>query len=135
MLNISDQFRESLPTNEEMKEKDSEEQISENNSGVNDNRLEAVRDLLFGPNDQEYRQEFKDIKDQVSKNKSDFEQKSESLKEDIIDRLEKLEKKITENVNSVQADLSKQIDGLNSDKVDRKQLAQLLQTLAKELES
>ncbi|MEO9997361.1 MAG: hypothetical protein ABJI55_11920 [Ekhidna sp.] len=118
-----------------MKEKDSEEQISENSSGANDNRLEAVRDLLFGPNDQAYRQEFKEIKDQVAKNKSDFEEKSDALKEDIIDRLEKLENKITENVNSAQADLSKQIEGLNAGKVDRKQLAQMLQTLAKELES
>ncbi|MEO9483584.1 MAG: hypothetical protein ABJG47_09075 [Ekhidna sp.] len=126
-----------LTTNQlnEMKEKDSEEQISENSSGANDNRLEAVRDLLFGPNDQAYRQEFKEIKDQVAKNKSDFEEKSDALKEDIIDRLEKLENKITENVNSAQADLSKQIEGLNAGKVDRKQLAQMLQTLAKELES
>lgn len=116
-----------------MKEKESEEQASDN--AVNDNRLEAVRDLLFGPNDQAYRQEFKDIKDQISKNRSDFESKSDSLREDILDRLEKLEKSVSENIQSVQADLDKQVSDLNAGKVDRKQLAKLLQTIAKELEA
>lgn len=119
---------------EEMKEKDSEEQVSAGEN-ANDSRLEAVRDLLFGPNDQQYRQEFKDIKDQVSQNKKDADEHAEALKSDILERLDNLEKKVSEDINTLKTDLNKQIEELNTGKVDRIQLAKLLQNLAKELEA
>ncbi len=119
-----------------MKEKDSEDQVSENSPvDANDNRLEAVRDLLFGPNDQAYREEFKEIKSQVAKNKEDSEKKSDALNQDLIARLDKLENKLTEKVSELSSNVNARLDGLNADKVDRKQLAKLLQTIAKELEA
>ncbi len=114
-----------------MKEKESGEQASDIN---NDNRLEAVRDLLFGPNDQQYRQEFKEIKDQITQNRTDLDKSSETLKSDLLDRIEKLEKKVDDDVNSLKSDLSTQIEKLNDGKVDRLQLAKLLQDIAKKLE-
>lgn len=119
-----------------MKEQPSDKQTPEqNNSQDKDNRLEAVRDLLFGPNDQEYREEFKGIKDQIAKNRADFENKTGTLKTDILERLDKLENKLSEKVSSLESSISQQIDGLNNEKVDRKKLANLLQTIAKELEA
>ena len=119
----------------EMKEQAEEQPTNGGTDPINDNRLEAVRDLLFGPNDEAYRKEFKEIKDQIAKNKEDADNKSEALNSDILDRLEKLEKKVFDKIDSAQESLNKQLEGLNESKVDRKQLAKLLQTIAKELES
>ena len=119
----------------EMKEQAEEQPTNGGTDPINDNRLEAVRDLLFGPNDEAYRKEFKEIKDQIAKNKEDADNKSEALNSDILDRLEKLEKKVFDKIDSTQESLNKQLEGLNESKVDRKQLAKLLQTIAKELES
>ncbi|MEO1253550.1 MAG: hypothetical protein AAFY41_01510 [Bacteroidota bacterium] len=101
----------------------------------NDNRLDAVRDLLFGPNDQAYRKEFKEIRDQLSQSKEEFNSKSEALESDILSRFEKLENKISEKLESKFDDLNAKIDALSHSKVDRKQLAELLQSIAKELEA
>ncbi len=118
-----------------MKEQSEEQPTNSGADPINDNRLEAVRDLLFGPNDEAYRKEFKGIKDQITKNKEDFESKSEALNADILDRLEKLEKKVSDKIDSTQESLNKRLEVLNDSKVDRKQLAKLLQTIAKELEA
>ena len=120
---------------QEMKEKAEEKQTQGGTDPINDNRLEAVRDLLFGPNDEAYRREFREIKDQIVKNKEDVDSKSESQYSDILKRLEKLENKVFDKIESTQESLNKRLDELNEAKVDRKKLANLLQTIAKELEA
>lgn len=115
-----------------MKEKSEE---SKKPNSMEDNRLEAVRDLLFGQNDQEYRKEFQEIRSEIDSNKKQLEDKSEAINSDLIDRLEKLEKKMEDHIIATDAKLTQQIDALSHEKVDRKKMADLLQQIAKELNS
>ena len=119
-----------------MKEKSPESIATENaQDSANDNRLEAVRDLLFGQNDREYRKEFKQIWNDLETAKKELENKADALGSDLIDRLEKLEQKLTERVNSVESKLLEEVSSLKDDKVGRKQLATMLHSIANELES
>lgn len=110
-----------------MKEK---EQASPENDNT-DNRLEAVRDLLFGPNDQEYRKEFQGIKDQIASTQQDSSASVSKLEEELVGKIDQLEKKVLERISALES----RVDELDMRKTDRKQLAALLQTIAKELES
>jgi len=95
------------------------------------NRLDAVRDLLFGPNDQEYRKEFQSLKEQIAESKNELEKSSSEIQGELSKRIDDLEKKILENIES----LEKKVSELGQQKIDKNQLASLLKTVAQELES
>jgi len=112
-----------------MKEK--QQASSENVTGGSDNRLEAVRDLLFGPNDQEYRKEFHEIKKQIESDAQDAQNSIADLREELMGKLSNLEEQMIERFETLEANVEK----LASQKTDRKKLANLLIAMAKELES
>ena len=111
--------------------KDKEQASPEEAIETNDNRLEAVRDLLFGPNDQAYRKEFKDIKKQLESDAQDAQTSVSDLREEFSGKLAKLEDEMVERFEALEA----RVEKLTADKTDKKQLAKLLTSIAKELES
>lgn len=117
-----------------MKKEPSEDQVEENNL-TTDDRLEAVRDLLFGQNVQEYRGEFKELKDQLNQNKEDLDKGVTDLQSDLLAKLEAIDKKLSDRIEEMNSQLNSKLDSLNNDKVDRKKLAKLLQSIASELDS
>lgn len=100
-----------------------------------DSRLEAVRDLLFGQNDQEYRKEFKEIHNKIGSKHEDASERIEKLREEQRHDLSKLEERLNARIEQVETSLAKQLQQLDSSKVERKKLAAILQQMAKELES
>ncbi|MEO9869151.1 hypothetical protein [Ekhidna sp.] len=118
-----------------MKKETIEGQEPNNQSPVSDDRLEAVRDLLFGQNVQEYRDEFKELKDLLQQQRDELEQQSTSAETQMLDRLGQLEKKLSDQLTEATKEINTRLDALSNDKADRKQLAKLLQSIASELES
>lgn len=87
-------------------------------------KLDAVRDLLFGQNVKEYRGEFKELKDMLVKHREEVETLVSKTKSEIMDKLSQIDNKLNER-----------IDETNDAKTGRQDLAQLLKDMASRLES
>lgn len=96
-----------------------------------ENRLEAVRDLLFGPNDQQYRKEFQEVREQIAGVSEASKQSTSKLHEELIGKIDALEKGLLSQIKTLEGSVA----ALAQEKTDKKQLAKLLQVLAAELEA
>ena len=100
-------------------------QVSQQNAlDKEQEKLNAVRNLLFGQNVEEYRNEFEEVKKIIQNEKESSDQALAGLKEEINTRLDKIEKS-----------LNTRLDQLDDSKTDRKQLANLLHDIANKLEA
>ncbi len=94
-----------------------------------DNRLAAVRDLIFGENIQQYDRDFTEVSNQISALK-------ESTNKDLIDLASRLESKIdalqksNEDVRKMAESFDKKIARLEETKADRKKLGKALEKIA-----
>ena len=108
---------------------------SNENAIPSNDRLEAVRELLFGQNVQEYRGDIKEVRDLIDKNTEQLRSESSELESKLLKRIDELESSLTKMLGEMRSELDAKIDQLQNDKVDRKQLAKLLSTIANELDS
>jgi hypothetical protein len=98
-------------------------------------KLNAVRDLLFGQNVKEYRGEFDELKKIIKEEKTENEHSVSDLKNDIIKRLDTLEEKLNRKIDDASKNLNERLDQINENKADRKKIASILHDLASKLEA
>lgn len=98
-------------------------------------KLEAVRDLLFGQNVKEYRDEFKDLKDLIQDNRKEIDKSASEFKSEILEKLEKLDDKINQKIDDTSREIKDKLSTLSEDKADRKKIANLLSDMARQLDS
>lgn len=116
-----------------MKEK--EEKQAPESVPESDNRLEAVRELLFGQNVQEYRGDIKEIRDLIEQQREEVDQQASDLEQKLLQKLDESEQRVTELIQSSVEQINAQLDQLTKDKVHRKELAEHLIALANKLDS
>lgn len=118
-----------------MKEKEEEQPLEQTppNVPAGDNRLEAVRELLFGQNVEEYRGDIKEIRDLIRDQRQEIDAQSADLESRLVKKLDESEKRVTELINSSVDQINQQLDQLTQDKVHRKELADQLIAMAKKL--
>lgn len=97
-------------------------------------KLNAVRELLFGQNVKEYRDEFDELKKLIKDHKKDFERENSDLKNDVLDRIDKMDEKFNNRLDDSIKSINDKLDKLNDDKADRKKMASVLHSLASQLE-
>jgi hypothetical protein len=93
-------------------------------------KLQAVKELIFGQEIQNYDAEFKDIHKQIDDNKI-------QNAEDTVNQqkaLSLLEKTITSRIDRLEADLIKKIAVLDNKKTDRAKLGKLLIQIGEKLQ-
>lgn len=95
------------------------------------NKLDAVRDLLFGQNVQEYRNEIKELKQEIEKSEKNLSDRVSNSDKDFSKRLDELSQKIDAHFNKIEG----QLDLLSKDKVDKSTIADALSSLAKSIQS
>lgn len=126
------------------KEKNQEEMKQEKTdlTGQNGNmtqqevdKLEAVRDLLFGQNVREYRDEFKELKDLLKSHRDELDKSADDFKTEILDKLQKLDEKFDAKIDATSKEINERLDTLSNDKADRKRIASLLSDMAQQLDS
>lgn len=98
-------------------------------------KLNAVRELLFGKHDKQYRTEFEGVKALVNKNKDESDVAQAELKSQIMSRLDQLEISLNQKIDDTTQTLTARLDQLADDKADKKKVASLLHDLARQLES
>jgi hypothetical protein len=98
-------------------------------------KLEAVRDLLFGQNVKEYRDEFKELKDLLQENRREIDKSAADFKSEVLEKLEKLDDKINQKIEDTSREIKDKLNALSDDKADRKKIANLLSDMARQLDA
>ena len=112
------------------------EELEENNTespttSIEKDKLDAVRDLLFGQNVKEYREEIQDVKELIEANQSTTDQKVESTKVELLQKLDQLNSHFEEKIKLLESHLS----SIEKTKTNKVELANLLKDIASKLES
>ena len=93
-------------------------------------KLQAVKELIFGQEIQNYDTEFKEINTKISS----IQDKSDSDWAKQQKALENLEKTITSRINRLEGDLMKKIANLENKKADRAKLGKMLIQIGEKLQ-
>ncbi len=99
-----------------------------------DNRLEAVRELLFGQNVQEYRGDIKETRDLIEKHRSELDQHTTDMESRLNAKIDALEEKLISHIDKTAEKINNRLDKLQESKVDKKKLADYLVSIAKKLD-
>lgn len=119
-----------------MEEKNHSSSVSQNGTPADDaNRLEAVRDLLFGQADNEYREEFKAIRGELGEAKEELRSELHSFVNDLTTRFDEFEKEIIKKIEATENRINEEISSVKESYVDKKGLANMLKEVAKTLDS
>lgn len=108
-------------------------EVVENQQKV-DNRIAAVRDLIFGENIQQYDTEFADVFEKI---KSLEDQTTKNLTKSVSDfenKLADLESLVDHKFQDLNDDLDKRLADLDDEKVDRVKLGKALEKIAQMLQ-
>ncbi|WP_299013748.1 hypothetical protein [uncultured Polaribacter sp.] len=99
-----------------------------------DNRIAAVRDLIFGENIQQYNSEFEDVFNRIKALKDSNEKKLSDSVTDLENKLADLESLMEHKIADLNEDLDKKIADLEDEKADRKKLGKALAKIAQMLQ-
>jgi ElaB/YqjD/DUF883 family membrane-anchored ribosome-binding protein len=117
---------------EEQTQKNNPEEV-QSGSISNDQKIDVIKELIFGNNMREYQKEFTDIYDQIERTKKDLTELIHSTKDALYDDLEDLRKEMNNRIDEVQMNLNSEIDRLEDKKTDREFLGNLLEDMAQKI--
>ena len=98
--------------------------------GTADNRLAAVRDLIFGENIQQYEINFDEVYEKIAALRGDSDKKIASAVTNLENKIEALQKATEASIEKFSADIDKKISNLEDAKADRKKLGKALEKIA-----
>ena len=113
----------------------SDKEEVQDNAQQPDNRLEAVRELLFGQNVQEYRGDIKETRELLEKQRSELDQNAAELEDRLNAKIDALEEKMMAHIDKTAEKINNRLDKLQETKADKKKLADYLVSIAKKLEA
>lgn len=95
-----------------------------------DNRLAAVRDLIFGENIQQYEINFDEVYEKIAALSGDSDKNLTKAVSNLENKIEALQKATEASIQKFSADLDKKISNLDDVKADRKKLGKALEKIA-----
>ena len=94
-------------------------------------KLQAVKELIFGKEIQDYDAEFKRIHEAIALNRDTNSTDTENLEK----ALDKLEKQLTARIDKLEAEMLKKIAHLDDKKTDRAKLGKMLIQIGEKLQN
>ncbi|MEQ8550360.1 MAG: hypothetical protein RIC03_20765 [Cyclobacteriaceae bacterium] len=99
------------------------------------NKLNSIRDILFGENMQQYQKEFDEIKSIIRDNQERTDNRISDVRTEIMDKISALEDSINARITSTEDSLSQKIADLKDAKADRRALSSMFMDIAKQLDA
>lgn len=96
-------------------------------------RLEAIKNLIFGENIQQIDQEFHLIKEHIEKRRNELENLIEVVQKELSTALDNLETDLNIRITDLDAKVEENIEDLNHRKMDRKTLGNLLVAMGEKI--
>lgn len=109
-----------------------------------DPKIEAVKQLIFGENMQQYDSEFNEIKALIKKTRTEVENEINNTRDALNKLINQTKETLTSDISDLRTDMSKKVTQLRSDmddsvadlderKVNRKLLGSMLQEMGKQI--
>tara|TARA_B100000965_G_scaffold389281_1_gene394768 strand:+ start:393 stop:740 length:348 start_codon:yes stop_codon:yes gene_type:complete len=101
----------------------------------NQEKMDAIKQLIFGDNMVEYDQRFKEVFDRIEKTQAELEDKLNSLDGQVKSTIEQLNKEFQLKSENLENQFLKAIEKLEDKKTDRKNLGKMLQNIGEKLQA
>lgn len=111
-------------------EKDPKEEQVDSSS-----KIEAIKNLIFGENIEQYDSEFDTLKKDIQKKKEILENYIDEVRNELMQSIDTLSTDVNIRVTDLEDSLRAKTDALSEEKVDRKQLGKLLINLGQKISS
>ncbi len=108
-----------------------EEEAKQGLSG--DPKIEAVKQLIFGENMQQYDSEFNEVRATIKKTKQELVNEIDETRTALNKALSELRNDMNKKTSQLREDMDESIADLDERKVNRKMLGELLQMMGKQI--
>ena len=126
------------------KQKEEKAQAQEAQAMSGDPKIEAVKQLIFGENMQQYDSEFNEVKALIKKTRTEIENEINDTRDALNKLINQTKETLTNDLGDLRSDMTKKITQLRSDmddavsdlderKVNRKLLGSMLQEMGKQI--
>lgn len=105
----------------------------QNPQNTNDQSIGAIRDILFGQNMAYYETQFREVNNNITQNRKEVDDAAQKLNEQLLNALKQTEINLNAQIKKNHDEILEAIKQLNNDKLNRKQLANLLNEVAQKI--
>lgn len=115
--------------------KNQNKEVDVNSSNTNESaqRLEAIKNLIFGENIQQIDAEFDSIKSHIEKRKEEIETLIEDTHKELSTTIDNLSTDLSIRITELEDKVNEKTDELNHKKVDRNILGSLLVSMGEKI--
>ncbi|RZN83663.1 MAG: fructose 1,6-bisphosphatase [Winogradskyella sp.] len=105
-----------------------------NDNEVNQSsKIDAIKELIFGENIQEYNSEFQAVRNDLNNKKKELENLIDETRDLLTQSIDSLSTDLNIRITEVEDAFNEKLDNLNDKKLDRKQFGKLLMTLGEKI--
>jgi gas vesicle protein len=98
-------------------------------------KIEAIKNLIFGENIEQYNSEFETLKKDLDKKKKALEGYIDEVREELMQSIDSLSTDVNIRITDLEDALNARAEALSEEKVDRKELGKLLISLGEKISS
>jgi archaellum component FlaC len=103
------------------------------NTNESQQRLEAIKNLIFGENIEQINTDFEALKKLIEKRKEELESLIDETNKDLNTLIDNLSTDVNIRITDVEENLNEKIEVLNHNKVDRNTLGKLLVSMGEKI--
>ena len=103
----------------------------ENNTkqAANDAKIDAIKQLIFGENIQQYDEEFKEIRDNIKAAQQQMNERLENTAAELKKLIETIQNEQNQKLSELKSQMDEEVSNLKDSKLDRRLLGDLLQEI------
>lgn len=98
-------------------------------------KIEAIKNLIFGENIQQYNSEFETLKKEIDQQKEKLENYIHEVRHELMQSIDSLSTDVNIRITDLEDSLHAKTEALTEEKVDRAQLSKLLIQLGEKIGS
>ena len=110
-----------------------EKESHEASSSMADPKIEAVKQLIFGENMQQYDSEFNEIRATVKKARQELQDEIDETRDALTKLINELRSDTNKKISQLRADMDEAVVDLDNRKLNRKKMSELLLYVAKQI--
>ncbi|MFV9551259.1 fructose 1,6-bisphosphatase [Algibacter sp. PT7-4] len=104
-----------------------------NNPQSNSSKIDAIKELIFGENIQEYNQEFEALKADILRKKEELQDLISTVESELLQNIDTLSTDINIRLTTLEDSINDKLEGLENKKADRKLLSELFIKLGEKI--
>lgn len=101
--------------------------MNETNNNINTQpQIDAIRNIIFGQNMQDYDLRFKEANETLNRNRKEIDEKIEKTKNHLLEEMRQMENRLSLQLQELSNKLTQESERLEDKKLNRKELGALL---------